>query len=209
MRKRKSSPKKPISPASSTDLSTSLISPSKGSDSRLRLYEPDATLDISRQMAEGFIILLTGGKENAQKKEKKGKKLAAKKIESSDSTLAFIAITDGNVIDACFGNGPTGGLKFSGSEYAVKSASNTKSRIRNVVEDAPPSLADRTKDLTINSYTKCFQIVVSYHDEVKAASFLSWCFKAKKKRKKAEKSLENCFKELSDLLNMIEQDSNL
>jgi len=162
-------------------------------------YEPDATLEISRDSAEGFIILLSDGKENAQGLTQ------GSQATGNDISLAFMSITDGNVIDACFGNSPMGGLKFKGSEYAVKSASTAKSMIRDAVEESPPSTSERLKVLTVKTYKECFQIVVKYNDKIKKNSILSWCFKAKQIRKDAEKSLEDCFKDLVELFDSIDK----
>lgn len=198
MKKRKSS--SPTSPGSPTSLSVPLL---KGP--RV-FYEPDATLDISRDNAEGFIILLSDGKENAKGVVKDSVRNSRDVIEAGDITLAFMAITDGNVIDACFGNSPAGGIKFKGSDYAVKTAGKAKALVRDAVEESSPSMSDRVKLLTVKTYKECFQIVVKFNNELSKNSFLSWCFKSKQIRKNAEKALENCFQELVQLFDSIESE---
>lgn len=179
---------------------------------RFVFYELDATLDIPRSTAEGYVILLAGGKVNKLRTEGNSNNISNNisnnTIGESDDevTLAYAAITEGNVIDACFGINPLGGVKFGGSSYAVKSASKTKSIIRDTVLDASSEVM--VKKATINSYLKCFEIMIQYHDEISAHTFLSWCWRSKQIRKKTQKRLEDCFAGLYVIYDTVKTESS-
>lgn len=191
MRRRNTSGDKPSPPKSMTSESFNepLLPTEAKVGMRFVFYEPDATLEVTRANAEGFIILLTGS----------GLDSNHAIFNADHAMLAFAAITDGNVIDACFGDAPHGGIKFGGSAYAVKSAANIKSLIRDMAEETSPSSAEQVMKLTIETYTRCFQIIIEYHKEIKKYTFLSRCWKSKKIRKKAEKRLKENFEDLTDL----------
>lgn len=152
---------KPLLP-STPNTTTSSDSPQL--DEIPALYNPDATLEIPSSIAQGFLILLSGGTDTTITTTTTSKPLStvantAAETDNTTSTtdttslsndnaryddtndegieLAFAALTDGNVIDTCMGGGPQGGTKFSGSSFAVKSANAAK----NVLRDAADSFS--------------------------------------------------------------------
>ena len=181
----------------SDSLSTPLLPDDRGIARPINFYQPDQTLDIPRSSAEGFLILLSGGE------YKKGmvveKDLSLRQNDDVDLTLAFAAITDGNVVDACFGDNPLGGIKFGGSTFAVKAATDVKSIIRDAAGEASPSLMIQIQKVTINAYMRCFEIVIRYHDKLADQSLLSRCFKSKQIRRNAQNELQECFRDLVSL----------
>ena len=103
-------------------------------DDDLQFYDPTSLLDIPREVAFGYLVLLTGGAAEyvapsnttttTQQQQSNGgdEKCSDKKhpsqqqqqqLDEESASLAFAAITDGNVLHTCFG------LKASGSSFTT------------------------------------------------------------------------------------------
>lgn len=195
----------------------------------LPLYNADSTLDIPRDVADGFLILLSAGrmsartirkeyqsgKVNKRKNRNKGKEtpLAMNHIVTNrgESTaqspksivdfsaiqLCFAALTQGNVIEAAFGVETTGGLKRSKhtSERAYNAAKNAKTAI----SDAAYS-SESIQQQAIETYCKCFEIVIMYDIDLERIGFITWCLRHQKVREAAEKQLQDAFSHLNEAI---------
>lgn len=95
----------------------------------LQFYDPTALLDVPREVAFGYLILLTGGavhyeaptleevkqqcesnsEEVSPPRQQKQQQSMSQLLTEESSSLAYAAITDGNVLHTCFG------LKVNGS----------------------------------------------------------------------------------------------
>lgn len=99
--------------SNTTGAMTSNISTSNNNkEQELQFYDPTAILGISREVAFGYLILLTGGavKYEPPKPEDvlSGQRQAATNSQSpildeENASLAYAAIVDGNLLHACFG----------------------------------------------------------------------------------------------------------
>lgn len=165
------------------------------------LYNPESTLQISTSVAEGFLILLTGsmdtsisaaiGKSNAIPLDSN--------VEHDDSiSLAFAALTDGNVIDTCMGINAHGGVRYSGSTQTAKTTNNLKDILRDAGDLRQGSGIQNT---AVHTYARCFRIVIAYNERLKKDLISYFCCKTEKIRKEAVKELEACFSTLNELLN--------
>jgi len=182
--------------------------------SSVPFYDEDSTLNISGDIADGLLIFLSGGKKNAglvcsEEKKKKSKKSSKKSSPATPSPshtipegdniqLAFATITDGNIVDAVFGVQTCGGLKKhkETSQYAYNSARAAKEAIR----DASDS-SESIKLLAINTYSRCFEIVIIYHNSIEELGLLTWCYKHQKIYDKARANLRKAFKPLAEAVN--------
>lgn len=98
----------------------------------LKFYDPDAVLAVSRDVAFGYLILLTGGKFQYEAPTLPENQLAEQDIADNEMTspilgeetsqLAYAAIVDGNVLHAVFG---------------LKATANGKAK--NIIHEKPKS----------------------------------------------------------------------
>merc|ERR1711862_134644 len=143
----------------------------------------------------GFLILLTIGN-NSQNKNKASDGNDFDDDDNVDDNsvlLPFAALTDGNIIDACFGNQAQGGIKFAGSTYSIKAATCAKQILN---EFAELDQHHRHKYIAINAYKKCFEVVIDYHNKIESLGLISTCWKAQTMRRKAEDDLRLSFSPL-------------
>ena len=129
------------------------------------LVDADTALEITKDVAEGYMILLSGGNITAQtiknRKLEQGKKAskssfaptAISLVDSKSIDFAFAALTEGNVIEAAFGVESNGGLKRSRntSETAYNNARNAK----HALMDACMS-SESIKRLAVETYIRLF-----------------------------------------------------
>ncbi len=182
----------------------------------LPLFDPDSTLEISRDVADGFLILLSSGEKSFKsikaqrekdKKSKKSEQGAAQSPPSEDTELsaeelssiqlAFAALTDGNVIEATFGVQSNGGIKrcVGTSEIAFNAANAAKQAIM----DAAIS-SDAVRQLAVETYVKAFEVVITYHVNLESVGIITWCIKHQKFRDDAEKNLIHVFGPLNEVI---------
>jgi len=193
------------------------------------LYNVDSTLEIPRDVADAFLILLSEGSRNARivRKELKLKpssssssksknkcnnnkkmncsnsKTSQKTCESqllmtdnNSSHLGISAITEGNVIETTFGVETKGGIQRSKhtSKPAYQAAVSAKAAMSELSSDTI------LRQLAVEAYSKCFEIVITYHVELTKIGLRNWCWKQQKVRDTAEKRLVEAFAPLHDAL---------
>lgn len=125
------------------------------------LYDEECALDISPDKAQGFLVLLNG----------------------SDKTLAFMALTDGNLVDACVGAPPQ---SRNGEKYIrAKDAKNALAVASDTSESIPP--------LAVDTYKKALIIVKDHHDKIKRTIVCCRCFVQGRIQKKAKADLKETF----------------
>lgn len=191
----------------------------------LRLYDPVSSLLIRKEVAEGYLVLLSGGLLTAatlEKRRKTGaKKLKPKKSpnegegessgESSSQAcgtgsggtpeeaihLAFVSITDGNVVDSTLGVHTIGGSKRSKdtSTYAYNESQEVKIALRDAAESSP---SDSFPRLAVETYQRCFEIVVEYHHRIDDLGLITWCYKQQAVEKDSMDDLEDAFSQLQE-----------
>ena len=177
------------------------------------LVDLDSALDIPRDVADGYLILLSGGTNSAQTIRQQRKKNKVSSVptstkkgdvtvrsfgtltpaELSSMQLAFNSLTDGNAIDALFGVKSMGGIRRSKStsEKAYKSANEAKQAL---LEAAMASEANRL--LAVETYIKCFEIIIKYHLDSEKVS--AWCGKKEQVRQLAAKQITAVFRPLDE-----------
>lgn len=184
-------------------------------EKNILLYDPDSTLNINRDLANGFLILLSGGLNsiivvNDSIKKKKLKNLKKNNAEVHESPnsfkqniddeltpdeeslyqLPFSALTDGNVIDTAFGIHSAGGFKRRNDTSVL--SYNASLLAKMTLSEAAQS-SEIIRKLAVETYCKCFEIVIMYHLDLEDLGVINWCYKHKKVRNDAEKSLRLAF----------------
>lgn len=130
------------------------------------LYDPEALLEVSPEVAQGYLILLSSS-------------------WNEDLTLPFASLTDGNVLDACFGCHPQRPNLQTPAWCACRDA-------KVALSSAALSGSAFIK-LAIDTYTIAFTIVSQYHTEVHAMHCCFRCFLRGSKHRKAKHDLEQAF----------------
>lgn len=155
----------------------------------VHLYDPVCMLDLSRDVASGYLILLLGGPPERPSPSSKRDRTAAE-IDDGAITLAFLALTDGNVLNACFGV-PSQLQDASSPSYRM--ALQAK---RALAEAADTS--DAVRRLSVETYAKAFRIVLEEKKQEECLSPCSRCFKLPQLRREAEADIGEAFRELSE-----------
>lgn len=136
----------------------------QNSPPKICLYDEECTLDIDIDKARGLLVLL----------------------QSKD--LAFAALTDGNIIDACLGAPP---LRRDGERYLrTRDAKNALAVASDTSESIP--------ELAVTTYKKGLDIVVQHHEKIKKILFCCRCFLQGRIRRKAKAELKETFKMLQE-----------
>jgi len=117
------------------------------SDDVPEFYDEEEILRVSASLAHGYIVLLSCGE--------------------VDDQMSFAALTDGNVIDACFGVGPGSSLSGPGVQHAARRAKTVKDYVRQLPEELQP--------LAVECYTRAFKIVEVYWASMEEAGVWGCC----------------------------------
>lgn len=195
----------------------------------LPLFDAESALEIPKDVADGFLILLSGGINGAtvikQKREQDpslgssgdkktgGGYEAPQSLDSSgivstqnsqDLNFAFAALTDGNVIEATFGVESYGGLKRAKttSEIAFNNARAAKQAILEASLATPTNVnaeasGRSVKQIAVDTYIRCFEIIISYHLDLETIGFITYCIKHQKLANRASRDLAKAFATLN------------
>lgn len=141
-------------------------------------------MDIKRNVAAGFVILLNGPQTSSDASN-----------ENEGLPLAFMSLTSGNVLDACFG--------------VVNPSHRDDTPARRSARDAKALLDDRdTTDsfrlIAVNSYCEGFKAVINYKEKMDKLNCFIKCFRSKKIRADSEQKVRRAF---SPLVTALEESS--
>jgi hypothetical protein len=149
----------------------------KASDVLDKLYDPDSMMSIKQSIADGYMVLLGGGRSKKKKDSVKG-----------DVSLAFMALTQGNVLDACFG-------VVNPSRRDDTPAYRAAREGKELLDEC--ATTDKFRHAAVGAYYGAFQLIVDYRGEMNRLNCITRCFRAKKIRKKTERNLVAAFSELA------------
>jgi hypothetical protein len=147
-----------------------------------KLYDSESMLAINRSVANGFVVLL-GGIEDAKKSKRK---------KVAETSLGFLALTQGNVLDACFG-------VVNPSRREDTPASRSTREGKEILDEAA-LVSDPIRGIAVEAYCEAFQVTINYKDKMGRLNCITRCFKSKKIRFKAEKSLRAAFVDLAEAI---------
>jgi hypothetical protein len=174
-----------------------------------RLYDSQELLGMDSKVASGYIILMGGYPSQASKKSRKKKNRSdegegtendeaeAPKLDRGAINLAFLALTEGNVIDACFGVKTYVSAAEAGrrTDRAAKTANDAKAMLNEAVRSS-----DAVREIAVTAYGKAFQVVLQYNQNIKSLNFITRCFRWKPMHQMAEESLFDAFRSLNEAI---------
>lgn len=180
------------------------------------MYDPSFTLKIDPEVAKAYIVLLTGGA-SLEKVGGGGEVplallpkaykdigssdddlvLLDEKVSISDESLAFGALTDGNVLDACFGvKDGSAGRSNAANSKSITLVQNAKGALR-----AAQGSSETTSNDAIQAYVRLFRIVIGYNEVRKSIwLWLPFCWGYRSARARAEKALKQSFHHLNEVI---------
>lgn len=158
-------------------------------DQIYQLYDPQELLGMDSNVASGYIILMGGYADTNNNANNK-------KLDAGALNLAFAALIEGNVVEACFGvKTHTTNSQSSPSNRGAKIATDAKRMISAAVHSS-----DAVKEIAVSAYGQAFQVAIEYHQNTKRLNFLTRCFKWKPIHQKAETKLYEAFKPLDEAI---------
>lgn len=185
-------------------------------DRLFRLYDPQELLAMESKVASGYVVLMGGYPTVANTKTKPPMKKSGKndttaadaaaeeesaeaqpKLDRGAVNLAFMALTDGNVVDACFGI--KAHVSADAATRRVNQAAKMSNDAKNLLNEAVRSSA-AVREVAVRAYGKAFQIVIQYNDDCKHLNFITRCYRQKPIRQKAENALYEAFKPLNEAI---------
>ena len=157
---------------------------------------------MESKVASGYVVLMgaypsSDKNKNKNKEESKEENEKAAKLDRGAINLAFLALTEGNVIDACFGVKAHVGASNSNPRHdrAMKVANDAKSMLNEAVRSS-----DGVKAIAVEAYGNAFHIIMSYNEDVSALNCFTRCFKWKSIHDRAEESLRAAFRPLVEAI---------
>ena len=150
-------------------------------DEEVILYDMTAMVSMEAHIANGYVALLTPSKAGKKKQDRE-----------NAAVLAFLALTEGNVVDACFG------LQSYSKDRDHKGAAFAR-RAKNLITEAA-DVSDSVPKLAIDTYRQAFNIVVETHKKVEDLNFFVRCFFAGGILRRGKESLRKCFQRLEEVV---------
>jgi len=136
------------------------------------LYDFDALLQLDASRAQGYLILLTGG--------------VAQDTNPSNLPLAFSALVDGNVVDACFG---------------ATDARNASDQVQAQVRAAKQALYNCERPaMAVTAYRQALVSVTQFRQEIDQLNFITKCFRYHGIVNQAKKAVAEAFAPLIEAL---------
>jgi hypothetical protein len=141
-----------------------LVSSYQNATPSIILYDPDCALDMDTDKIKGFLVLL------------------------QNEELAFSALTDGNIIDACLGAPP---LRREGERYLrTRDAKNALA--------ASSDTSDSIVELAVTTYKRAFDIVIQHQTKLQQTNLCCRCFVQGRMRRATKAKLDETFKLLHE-----------
>jgi hypothetical protein len=175
---------------------------------RSKLYDAESIMTVKGSVANGYVVLLKGSpptpekkQSNSTKKKNKNKSKKNKNKNNDDAScdgdaLAFMALTSGNVLDACFGVSSA-----TRRDANITPACHSVYDAKNLLEDRDLT-SDSFRRTAVSAYSNAFQVVIVYHDKMNKLNCITRCFKSSKIRRQTEEDLRIAF---SPLITAIEE----
>jgi hypothetical protein len=156
------------------------------------LYDSNSMLELSSSLCQGYVTLLSTGKASEGR---------------STIELAYAAITDGNVIDVCFGI-----VSFSANGTANASTLRRVKDAKEIIDDLINSnLNDNDEqegaleEMVVRSYCTSFQSIIQMHDRMNRLNFITKCFCSHRIRQNTLQSIQDNFTPLQQKIRLLLQ----
>ena len=129
----------------------------------------------------GFVVLLGGVRDGDQDEQQEREQPQ----QTDDLTLSFLALTQGNVLDACFGAGGHGREETPAS-LGVREA-------KAILGDCESVGPEGFRRVAVDAYRGAFELVLVHREQLDALDFCSRCFRSMVMRETATKDLHENF----------------
>ena len=160
-----------------------------------KLYDVECMMAIKESVCNGYVVLLKGrplspaNNTNTESHEKSKKKINNNNNnddENDDSdALAFLALTSGNVIDACFGVANT---RSTSSTPTSRSVNDAKTLLEeNCLK------TDTFRRTAIAAYCDAFQVTIVHHEKIRKLNCLTRCFRSRKIQRQTGTNIKTAF----------------
>jgi len=151
------------------------------------LYDPASMMNMDPELARGFIVLM-GGKVEKNGKVSTPKPPGPGAVDEANATLGFLALTEGNTVEACFGvNAVTTGRQGRKQAQQVKV----------LLADAVDGNED-IRRLAVRTYQGAFRIVYRFGEKKRRLNVFTRCLCYRKMQEKAQKDLRENFQLLEE-----------
>jgi hypothetical protein len=152
-----------------------------------KLYDAECMMQIQSTVANGYVVLLNNGVPSPKNNGKKKKKSPKKK--NSDPSLAFMAVTSGNVLDACFG------VENASQREPNSTARRKAQAAKDLIDQCATS--ESFCELAVKTYCNAFKIVKEHDEQMRSLNCCTKCLKASSIRKDTEQKLTANFSRLA------------
>lgn len=153
------------------------------------LYDSESLLHMDGEVARGFIVLL-GGTVVERNQKLSAPKISPSDIDETAASLGFLALTEGNTIDAAFGVN-----NITTDQQGKKCAQQVKGLLADAVDSN-----ESIERLAVITYQGAYRIVYAFCDKKRRMNIFTRCFCFRKVHMKAEQALEDNFQHLEEAL---------
>lgn len=133
-------------------------------------------MEMKPSVASGFVILLNGGPASPSTSD-----------GNEGLPLAFLSLTSGNVIEACFG---VENLIIRDDTPARRSAREAKTLL------GEHDTTESFREIAVSAYCEGFKTVIEYNKQMDKMNCFTKCFRAKKVREEYEQKIRRAFSSL-------------
>jgi hypothetical protein len=141
-----------------------------------KLYDVGSMMELHQSVASGFIVLLNGGPASTTNNENEG-----------TLPLAFMSLTSGNVIDACFG--------VKNPSKRDDTPTRRSAREAKMLIDEHDT-TDSFRQIAVSAYCEAFKAVIIYNEQMNKLNCFTRCFRSKKIRSENEEKIRSAFDSL-------------
>ena len=171
------------------------------------LYDPNSMLELSSSLCQGYVTLLSAGK--ASEQARGGHSGSSNNIDNNHIELAYASISDGNVIDVCFG--------VTSYSSASKASASTLQRIKDakeIIDDLINSDLNHNDDdeneiafeeTVVRAYCTSFQHIIQMQDRMKRLNVFTKCFCSQRMRHQTIQSIRENFYPLQQNIGLLLQ----
>lgn len=153
-----------------------------------KLYDVQSMMDMEGSKANGYVILLKG-RPPSPKSDSENKRKKSKKEEKNDGLpLAFMSLTSGNAIDACFG---VVNPNLRDETPARRSARKAKM----LLEEC--DVTDEFRQTAVSAYCEAFEVVIRHNERMGKLNCITRCFRSNTIRHETEQDIQTAFDSLA------------
>jgi hypothetical protein len=141
-----------------------------------KLYDAGSMMEMNSSVAKGFVVLLSGGPPGTNNQESSD--------ENEGLPLAFMSLTSGNVVEACFGVKNPSLRDDTPARHSAREA-------KGLIDESDTT--DSFRQIAVSAYCKGFETVIDYNEQMDKLNCFTKCFQAKKIRSETEAKIRAAF----------------